>query len=401
MTDLLPRPILRVRPRAEAPSRPIALAAAVAAGWSAATGLIVMITISASAWFAADTGSFGAAIRVGALAWLVGNGAGLHVGALEVTATPLGSCLVAGWLLYRGGRWAGATSRVSSVRSAAWGASVLAAVYLLVGLGVFALTRSDSAHADLLRTCAATTVIGLLFGGLGIVRGAGLTQRLLRPLPEEARAALTGGLAGLLTMVVASGLVLTATVLVHFSAAVSLAESLHAGLVGGAVMALIGLAAVPNALLCAGAFIAGPGFAVGAATSVTPDSVTLGPLPAIPLLAALPREGGAWWQSALIVIPVLAGGVAGVVSVRRFPVFGYDQAAIRGALSGLVAGAGFGAMTWLGTGGIGPGRMQHIGPDVPATMLVCSIACLLGGAVAALSVRCLRAARAGRRPGAD
>jgi uncharacterized membrane protein YedE/YeeE len=89
----------------------------------------------------------------------------------------------------------------------------------------------------------------------------------------------------------------------------------------------------------------------------------------------------------MILVPVLAGAVAGVVALRRDPVFGLDQAALRGALSGLVGGILFGLSTWLATGAIGPGRMQDIGPAVLSTTLVCGLAFLVGGAVAACSLR--------------
>lgn len=398
MTELLSRPILRVEPVEETPNRPVALSAAIAAGWTVVVGLVMCIATAVAAWFAADTGSFTGAIRVGALGWLVGNGGGLHLPGLAVTVLPLGLVVVAAWLLYRGGRWAGERSRVRSPWGVVVGTLVMVAVYAGAGVVVFFVTRADDVHADLLRTVAATGMLPLVFGGLGIVRGAGYGERVLGALPEEARAALTGGLAGVCAMVCVGGMVATVSLLVHFPSAVTVAEGLDSGVVGGAIMALAGAAAVPNAILCAGAFVAGPGFAVGAGTLVAPTEVTLGPLPAFPLLAALPRSGvTAWWQSALIVAPVVAGGLSGLIAVRRYPVFGLDHVALRGALAGLSGGLGFGALTWLATGAIGPGRMQQVGPDVPATLLVCAVAFLLGGAVTAVGERWARDRAAHRR----
>lgn len=399
MTELLSRPIRRVKTTPEGPRRPVALGAMVAASWSAAVGVTGCVVVAVVAWFAADTGSFGGSIRAGALGWLVANGAGLHLASVTITAIPFGTCLVTGWLLYRGGRWVGAQSAVDSLLDVAVGAVSMAMVYCGAGLAVFALTRSGDVHADLLRTVVATWVLGSAFGGLGVLRGSEMTGRLLEPLPEAARAALAGGAAGFFAMVAASALLLTVSLGAHFSSAMTLAESLHAGLVGGAVLALVGVAAVPNAVLCAGAFMAGPGFAIGTGTSVTPGEVTLGPLPAIPLLAALPRTGGAWWQTALILVPMLAGAVAGLVAVRRYPVSGYHQAGLRGGLAGLVGGIGFGASTWLATGAIGPGRMRDIGPDVPATLMVCGLSFLFAGAAAAVAARCLGDLRGRRRAG--
>ncbi|MBA3309035.1 MAG: hypothetical protein H0U28_03110 [Nocardioidaceae bacterium] len=393
MTELLSRPILRVKPVEEAPCRSVVLSAAIAAGWTLAASLVACIATAVAGWFAADTGSFSGAIRVGALGWLVGNGGGLHLKSGAVTVIPLGLVAVVAWMLHRGGRWAAEHSQVRSSGGVAAGTLVMMAVYAGAGLVVFFLTRSDAVHADLLRTVVGTTTLPLVFGGLGLARGAGHGERVLDALPEEAQAALTGGLGGILAMVCAGGVLVTVSLLVHFSAAVSVAEALDSGVVGGTVMALIGAAMVPNAILCAGAFIAGPGFAVGSGTLIAPGAVTLGPLPAFPLLAALPTSGATGgWHSALIVVPVIAGGLAGLVAVRRYPVFGLDQVALRGALAGLAGGLGFGALTWLATGAIGPGRMQEVGPDVPATILVFALACLVGGAVAAMGDRWVREA---------
>src|SRR5688500_4897300 len=125
MTDLLSRPILRVNSADDEPIRPIAISAAVASCWVAAVGLLVCIVTSVVAWFSASSGRFGSAVEVGALAWLVGNGSGVHLGDVTVTAMPVGFLAVVCWMLYRSGRWAGANSVVRSGADAAFGAAVM------------------------------------------------------------------------------------------------------------------------------------------------------------------------------------------------------------------------------------------------------------------------------------
>jgi hypothetical protein len=381
MTILQSRPILRVRRIADAPDRSPLIAAAIAAVWTAAAGLVTVLALSVAAWFAADKGSFGGAVRVGVLGWLVAQGGGLHVGEVEITAIPLGGCLVAALLLYRGGRWVGAASGVRSVVDAIRATAVMASTYAGIALIAYAVTRTDAAHADLVRCIVAAIVLAGGLGGLGILRAAGLSESLLAPVPGEARALLAGSVGGAFAMLAASGVAFCFALLLHFSDAVTLAESLHPGVVGGLILALVGLAAVPNGILCAGSYLAGPGFLLGTGTTVTAFSVQLGPLPAFPILAATPRTGGAWWQQALIVVPVLAGAVAGLIAVRRGGLDGYLRQAGLGGASGAIAGTIFGASTWLATGAIGPGRMQDIGPDALLTTLVCAVAFALGGAV--------------------
>jgi hypothetical protein len=182
-------------------------------------------------------------------------------------------------------------------------------------------------------------------------------------------------------MVVAGAALLATSLVVHFPTVKTLTGSLQAGVVGGAVLAAIGVAFVPNAVLCAGAFLAGPGFSLGTGTAVAPAGISLGPLPTFPLLAAVPRSTGAWWLEALVAVPVAAGVVAGATATRRHAAGSVLRAALRGLLAGLLGGLLFGASTWLATGAVGPGRMGEIGPEVGATLMVCVVGGSVGGLV--------------------
>ncbi len=397
MTELLSRPILKVRPTTPRPTRPLALSTVMAIACSAAIGLIGCLAVSVAVWFSGGSGAFGSAVRTGALGWLVGNGSGLVVQGTPLTAVPVGLLGLWGYLLYRSGRWAGAHSKVRSWTDVATGVAVATVGYGAVGAVVATLTSTDTVHAGLVRSAVAPALLALLAGGLGVLRGSGRARQLFELLPEEVRAGLHGGVTGAAVMLAAGGVLFTASLVVHFSDVVTLAEGARAGVLGGLVLAVLGAALVPNAVLSAGAFIAGPGFTLGSGTLVAPGDVHLDALPAFPLLGVLPQgDGSAWWLSALIVLPVLAGAVAGVIAVRRYPVYGPDHAALRGGLAGLVGGVGFGGLTGLARGSVGPGRMQDVGPDVWGTMLVCALAFLLGGAVTAAGARWAGTVRARR-----
>jgi hypothetical protein len=383
MTDLISRPILRVEPSSQAPERPVAFAAAVAAAVVAGVGLVAFLALAVAGWFAAGTGSFGSGMRAGALAWLLVNGASLHTTSAAVTAVPLGGTLIVAWLLYGGGRVAGRHSTVHSLSDIARGTGVLAVVYCLASLAVVAVSRGGGVQASPARTAGTTLLLGLACGGAGLLRGSCLTPGLVGRVPAEVRAALIAAAAGIAVMFLVGALLVAASLAMHFSTAVDIAEGLHAGLVGGALMALVGVAVLPNAVLYAGAFAAGPGFALGSGTAVAPGGVTLGALPAFPLLAAVPQDTSAGWLQLLVVVPVIAGVVAGLVAVRRGPAAGVGRAGLRGTLAGLLAGGLFAAMGALASGSVGPGRMHHVGPDVGATLVVCVAAGTLGGAVAA------------------
>jgi hypothetical protein len=388
MTDLLSRPVLRVPTADTSRARPGVLMAVLGGAAVAVAGLLLFAGIGAVGWFAADTGTFGQAMSVASLAWLLGNGAGLAGGVLTITAVPLGCLLVCGYALYRVGRWLAASEpAVLLPRDAAVRAAAMAAGYGVIGALSAALTHAGGVHASLPRACLTFVAMGGAFGGLGLARGSAGIFSVMSRLPEEVRAALSGGAAAILAMLCASALALAASLTEHTSNALRLAEGLHSGIVGGAILALVAAALVPNAVLYAGAFLAGPGFALGSGTTIAPGGVHVGLLPDFPLLAAVPTSDSSRWMPALILVPVLAGGVAGAVAVRRYPVFGVDHVALRGGLAGLTGGVGFGIVTAAAAGSIGPGRLQDAGPDVLATTAVCAVAFLLGGVLVPVGAR--------------
>ncbi len=380
MTDVMSRPILRVQPTSEPPRRPLALMAATACVGAASVGVVGCVALTVGAWFTGASGSFGGAIKVGVLAWLLAVGGGLHLASATITAVPVGALLGSAYLLYRGGRWAGARSAVRTFAAAARGASVMGAVFCAAGLAGYAVTASGQAHADLARTALATASAGTVFGGLGVLQGADLWAPLLDKVPVEGRATLRGAVVGVGTLLTCGAALVAGSLVAHFSTAVRLAEGMHTGVVGGIVLTVAGLAVVPNAAMYAVAFAAGPGFALGTGTSVAPGGVTLGRLPAFPLLASAPRHVTAWWLPLLVVVPLAAGVLAGLAATRRHPVTEVGRLALRGGLAGLLTGVSAGALTWLASGAVGPGRMADVGPDVVGTLVVCVVAGVLGGA---------------------
>ena len=102
----------------------------------------------------------------------------------------------------------------------------------------------------------------------------------------------------------------------HHDRAVLLIDSLGAGVGGGLLVALLCLLYLPTAAVWGLAFVVGPGFAVGAGTTVSVGGTDLGAVPAFPLLAALPQEPGPAWAPVVLLVPVAAGVVAGLLCRR-------------------------------------------------------------------------------------
>lgn len=399
MTDVLPRP---VAPPPAAPPAPVrlrggsvALYGVVAAVWTAGIGLLILIAVAVGAWFAADSGTFGDAIRVGGLAWLVGNGSGLQLRDASVTLVPLGAVLVNGWMLARAGRWVGSHASTGSWRGVATGASALAGGYAGMAAIVSFASHLSSASTSLVRSVLGALVLAGVCGAWGVLRETDRLNSVTTRLPELAVSTLAGATGGLLLLLAAGGALLTASLISHFATAVRLAEGMHAGLVGGAIVTLISLALVPNAVVFAGAFLAGPGFAVGTGTVVAPGDVSTGPLPGLPLLAAVPRTPGSpWLEAGLLVLPALAGAAAGLIAVRRAPRTSLSAAGLYGGLAGLTTGVAFGLLALLSAGSVGPGRMTQIGPGA-SVLLVASLCCAVGGALAAVGSYWLHSDRRG------
>ena len=175
---------------------------------------------------------------------------------------------------------------------------------------------------------------------------------------------------------------------------------------------------LPNGALWAVAYAAGPGFTVGAGTGVSPFGATLGPVPAFPLLAALPGDGTpAPAVRAVLLLPVLAGVLAGWVVGRRLPAAtgpGRLPALLTGRVArpatyGLLAGGLVALVTAvlavLAGGALGPGYLAAVGPSGWQVAAALAVEVGVPAAVTAVLVpnpagahRAARVARAGRFP---
>jgi hypothetical protein len=388
MATLLDR--TRVRTAGSPPgddARPLPACAAIAAAWAAGAGLVVCVAIAVVGWLVGSTGTAADAVRVGVQSWLLGQGAGLRVGPVMVEAIPLGLTLLSAFLLFRASRWAAARACVDDPRSVASGTAIVAALYATTAMAGALLTSGESAGVSPMRAFVAGLVGAVASAGPGMLRGSGVSRETWAWLPEQARAALWGGAAGAVAAFATGALLVTVALVADFGAAANVADALGAGVVGGAILVVIGALLLPNAALFGVAYMLGPGFVFGAGTTVAPSGVTLGRVPAFPLLAALPAEGPSpWWTSGLLALPVLAGALAAVVALRHHPVAGPDRGALRGGLAGLVAGLVTGASTALAGGSIGPGRMAETGAQVLACTGLAAAAMACGGAVAGLLV---------------
>ena len=194
-------------------------------------------------------------------------------------------------------------------------------------------------------------------------------------LPDRVPALAAAAGAAVLGLLAAGLLLVLVSLGVHAGRIGDLTGALDPGLVGGVVLVLGCVLLLPNAAVWAGAYAAGPGFAVGTGTGVSPFDAVLGPVPAFPLLAALPQDGSPPPAvRAVLLLPVLAGVLAGGCwsgrcrrsgpGRRRGRHAAPDAARRRlGLAAGAVAAVALALLAALAGGRLGGGYLAAVGPS--------------------------------------
>lgn len=317
MADLLTRPLLR-RDEPAWGSRVPWLAAFVATVWALLAGFALCVLPGVAVWIAEGAvGPLGDPLRFASRVWLTAHRAGLEVGDGAFTLAPLGLTLLFVLLLHRSARWAAHSAGVATTRGAA-AVVVPAVVTYAMGAGIIAaFATGGSVMGDPFEAVPWAALWSGAAVTTGVAHESGLLADWWWRVPPLIRAALAGAgvaVAGL----VGVGAVLTGVSLVaHTGRIGDLATALDAGPLGATLLIAGSALLVPNLVVWSAAFALGPGFAVGTATSVAPDGVTLGLVPPVPVLGALPSElpGSVVWL--VVAGPVLVGLLAGLLVHRR------------------------------------------------------------------------------------
>lgn len=391
MTDLLTASSRRTASpgaAAEHVRRPLWLGAAIG-GTLAALGVLAgCMGLGLVGWFASDAGAHGDtrdAIRVGADAWLLAHGAPLHLAAATISLVPLGLTLLCGYVTFRLGRWAALTSSAEdtgSVSAVGLSTVVFAGLYAVVAVVTAVLASTESAETSLGRAFAGGFLLAVLAGGAGLVSTSEAGVVLRDRVPVTVRAAVRGGLAVTLLVVAAGAVLGVAALLADFGTAANVLSRLHPDAAGAALYTVVVAGVAPNVALFGSSYLLGPGFAVGTGTAVSPAAVVLGPVPAFPVLAALPAPGPApSWAIALVALPVLLAGLAGVLVVRHHPALQLGTGALRGAAAGVLGGVMVTLLSHLAGGSVGPGRMADVGVPFAETLVAATVALGVGGLV--------------------
>ncbi len=342
--------------------------------------------------------------RVSVDLWALGHGAPIHVdladvsgifaapnNVFDVTLAPFGFALVTAFL----GRRAGTRIAVAD------DAPLVAGLFIGFVAALAALTMwsasTDTVQLDVTSGTVRVTsafVLGMIVGwrpwesptGTPFLRLDGFA-RWSTVLADAGRIAL----GSVLALTALGSFTVAACVVAGFPTEIALYESLHSGVFGGFVVALLQLALAPVLIVWSIAWISGPGFALGAGSLVTPFASTIGAVPAIPILGALPTTVvvGVW----VCLIPVI---VAAIVSGRTFRIssvtpgqgtLGDDlvSATTTAVSAGALTAIGALAIGSLASGSVGPGRFVQFGIDPIAVAAFLGTEVFAGALVVALA----------------
>ena len=373
--------------------RPLTLLATLA-GLAAAGGtLAVCLAAGVIGWFVTDAGVHGEprdGLRTGALGWLMAHGSGVSVQGVPVTAVPLGLTMLVAWVVWRFGLRLGESvaghgpdSDALSDGDRDWtvplATALFSAGYLVVAVLTLVLAGTPGTAPSLARVLLWSLVLTGALGGTAVAIGSGRLAVWLSLAPPSVRATAHAVGSVLLTFLAGAFLLFLVAFAVDFDVAMNVLARLHTDTGDAVLFSLLVLTLVPNAVVFSGAYLLGPGFAVGTGTLVSPTVVAVGPVPMFPLLAALPDNGPTpAWTPALIGVPVVLAAVAVARSQRRHPTTAWDQGALRGLVAGVISAVLVGLLAAVAGGAVGPGRMAEVGPAA-GQVLVHAVVALGGG----------------------
>lgn len=381
---------------------PLWLQGAIETAQAAIISVLVVVAPIVAVWATAgfqNTG-FDALARLAGQAWLLIHGVPLQLadfgsgtagspGSGMLSLVPLGLTLIPFLLAWRAGRRLARASYTDQLWQALLGSWL---VYSAFGAATGFICRTP----DVVINIWYAMVIPLIPFALGMVIGArreaGSWSRLIgvdavdwisrtsqhsRWAGSYLGSAAKAGFLALTSALALACVLLAVDFFIHWNLVIAVYEALDAGAVGGAALTIAQLGYLPNLAVFALAWVSGSGFAMGVGSQVGPLGTAVGPLPSIPVFAAIP-SGPLDYGFVALVVPVLAGILAGWWFLRegenhfdewlsiklRFRWFTASASTlVLGLLIGAASGLLAAGLAWLARGSAGLGRLTSIGPD--------------------------------------
>lgn len=366
-----------------------ALAAAVAVS-AAGLGLLALaVGVVSTLDPTGDAGAGGSVALAGRL-WLLAQGAEVVLDSGPIALAPLLLTLGIAWCLSGAGRLVVRVGGLVGAGDAARAGGVLVAAHVVLTALLALLLDGPGAAVGLPRALLGSALLAVAAAGWGLGRESGVLDAALDRLPGRTRPLLRGVLAGVLTALALCLAVVAVALAADADGYAAVSGRLGGGAAGALGLLGLGVLLLPNAAGAVLGLAAGPGFAVGSGTVVSVHGVTLGQVPALPLLAALPDTQAvpllAFVSQA---VPAVAGLVAGRTLARHLSARdgGSVVAGLTGVLAGVLLGVACGLLAWAAGGSLGDGALATVGAPPVATGVSIAAQAGIAAALAAAVTR--------------
>ncbi len=354
-------------------------AGSVVVGYAAVAALLALVSSTAAHASFSTTGVLTAA----APGWLAAHHVPLRFDGGQLGLLPLLPTVLVMLLVYRAA--AGAADRLGlfeplQARAVVFGISGAHAV--VGGLIAFLLGDDGPVRATpavAFFGCAAVSGVAAV---AGVAQRCGLVEVVFERVDPVARRGLRAGALALFALVAAGALVLTLGLVLSWTTTASLFDQSGGTIGTGLGIWLLCLGYLPNAVVGALSYVVGAGFSIGPVV-VGPLEFSGGPVPAVPLLAALPEEE----LDYLALVLVLPGAIGVLVGFALRDAAAAPRSRLRAVLvAAVTAGVGALVLAAVAGGALGGGPFHPV--TIPAGLLaVLTVAWVLvpGGIVAWLS----------------
>ncbi|MBB5954961.1 hypothetical protein FHS29_001531 [Saccharothrix tamanrassetensis] len=343
-------------------ARVLAMTAAgsVVVSYAAVAALLALVSSTAAHAQFSTTGVLSAS----APAWLVAHHVPLRFDGGQLGVLPLLPTVLLMLLVSRAA--AGAADRLGLFEPLQARGVVfsIAGAHAVVG-GMIAFLMGDQAvvratPAVAFFGCAAVSGVAAV---AGVAQRCGLVEVVFERIDPVARRGLRAGALALAALTAVGALLLAFGLVVSWPLTSGLFDQAGGTIGTGLGIWLMCLAYLPNAVVGAMSYVVGSGFSIGAVT-IGPTVFTGGPVPAVPLLAALPEQ-----QTAVLpLVLILPGAIGVLVGLFLRDAAETPRARVRAVLVAAVTG-GVGALVLaaISGGSLGKGVFNPV--TIPAGLL--------------------------------
>lgn len=381
---------------------------------AALLGIIITAVVAVIAWTlsASPIGTLFTVVAASVQVWLLGHGATLSYDGGSFGFTPWLVSALPIWLCYRAGRRLTIAGGITKARRKAarsrpltrysplisWAA--MSVVYALIAMAVSAAMGRQPLPTHPWQAAGGALAIAAIAGGIGVLRipkkhrhdagdfpqtrlRARVSARVGDAIVDFAAASVRAALLAAGIILAAGFVLLIVTLVIHHHQFAALYGALDASGTGAAVLTFGQLLVVPNLSTWAASWMTGTGFVLGTGSSISPFGTTIGPIPAVPVLAGIPTDV-ADWAWIFVVVPALAGLAAGWWLLAK-GTEGWLKQLIGAASIAVGAGVLLGILGWLSGGAVGPGLLAVTGPPAVQFGAISAAGAFVGAALALLA----------------